>query len=251
MIVAGFDLHDEGGAGRRRRRSGETTTMKRRTFLKTALFAGAGSVLAAPRPVRGATVSVVAAGKPVVLCTWNFGASVTETAYAVLAGGGSVLDAVERAVRIPEDDPAITSVGRGGMPDRDGHLTLDAAIMDGLGNCGSVVFLEHILHPISVARLVMEKTPHVMLAGEGALQFALENGFKREDLLGENAKRAYREWLTKSGYATKPIDRDNHDTIGLLALDGRGGMAGACTTSGAAWKMRGRVGDSPLVGAGL
>ncbi len=123
--------------------------------------------------------------------------------------------------------------------------------MDGNGNCGSVVFLEHIMHPVSVARMVMEKTQHVMLAGDGALQFALENGFKKENLLTKESEAAYQEWLKTSSYKPPKVDEHNHDTIGLLALDGKGHMAGACTTSGMAWKIRGRVGDSPIIGAGL
>jgi len=122
--------------------------------------------------------------------------------------------------------------------------------MDQTGNCGSVSFLEDIMHPISVARLVMEKTPHVMLAGNGAQQFALKNGFKKENLLTERAEKRWQEWLEKSEY--KPIiNIENHDTIGLLALDKRGDISGACTTSGLSWKLHGRVGDSPVIGAGM
>jgi N4-(beta-N-acetylglucosaminyl)-L-asparaginase len=142
------------------------------------------------------------------------------------------------------------SVGLGGLPDREGKVTLDACIMDETGNCGSVSFLQHIKHPISVARKVMDETPHVMLSGEGALQFALEQGFPKEDLLTEKAEKRWREWLKESEY--KPIiNVENHDTIGLLALDKKGDISGACTTSGLSWKMHGRVGDSPVIGAGM
>src|SRR5699024_6667253 len=147
-------------------------------------------------------------------------------------------------------DPDERSVGYGGRPDRDGKVTLDACIMDENANIGSVAALEHIKHPISVARAVMEKTPHVMLVGEGALEFALANGFKKENLLTEKSKKEWEEWLKTSEY--KPVvNIENHDTIGMLALDASGNLSGACTTSGMAYKMHGRVGDSPIIGAGL
>jgi len=164
--------------------------------------------------------------------------------------GGRAIDAVEAGVMVPEADPKSNSVGYGGYPDRDGNVTLDACIMDEKGNCGSVSFLQHIMHPISVARKVMDKTPHVMLSGEGALKFALEQGFEKMDLLTAKAKTAYQKWL-KSGEEKPIINRENHDTIGLLAIDHKGNISGACTTSGVAWKLRGRVGDSPIIGAGM
>lgn len=171
-------------------------------------------------------------------------------AWKVLSNGGRALDAVEAGAKVPEGNPNETSVGLGGLPDRDGHVTLDACIMDEHGGCGSVAFLEHIVHPISVARLVMEKTPHVMLVGDGALKFALANGFERRKLLTKSSEKAWREWMKKSEY--KPvINVENHDTIGIIALDAHGNLSGACTTSGLAYKMRGRVGDSPIIGAGL
>ena len=122
--------------------------------------------------------------------------------------------------------------------------------MDHTGNCGSVSFLQNIKHPISVARKVMDDTPHVMLSGEGALQFALKNGFPKEDLLTDKARQRWEEWLKDAKY--QPIiNIENHDTIGLLAMDKKGDISGACTTSGLAWKMHGRVGDSPIIGAGM
>jgi L-asparaginase/N4-(beta-N-acetylglucosaminyl)-L-asparaginase len=188
--------------------------------------------------------------KPIVISTWNHGLPANEAAWKVLAANGRALDAVEQGVRITEADPKITSVGYGGLPDREGKVTLDACIMDEQGNCGSVAFLQHIKHPISVARLVMEKTPHVMLAGEGALQFALANGFKKENLLTKESEKAWKQWLKTAQY--KPIvNIENHDTISMLAIDKAGNMSGACTTSGMAWKMHGRVGDSPIIGASL
>jgi N4-(beta-N-acetylglucosaminyl)-L-asparaginase len=157
---------------------------------------------------------------------------------------------VEAGARVPEADPKNNSVGYGGAPDRDGRVTLDACIMDEFGNCGSVACLEHIMHPISVARKVMEKTPHVMLVGDGALQFALENGFTKQNLLTPESEKAWQEWLKTSQYAPV-INVENHDTIGMIAMDSNGNLSGACTTSGLAYKMHGRVGDSPIIGAGL
>lgn len=191
---------------------------------------------------------------PLVISTWNHGLAANAAAWDVLSKGGSALDAVERGVMVTESDPTNRSVGLAGMPDRDGHTTLDACIMDHESRCGSVAFLEHIEHPISVARKVMEETPHVMLVGEGAYQFAIEKGFPRREFLDEQSRaevrKAYEEWLKTSQY--KPvINRENHDTIGLVALDAQGNLSGACTTSGMAFKLHGRVGDSPIIGAGL
>lgn len=192
---------------------------------------------------------------PVIISTWNHGEPANAKAISVLDSGGSVLDAVEQAVMLSEADPTNQSVGLGGLPDRDGHVTLDACIMGPDGNAGSICFLENILHPISVARKVMEDTPHVILAGEGALQFALENGFKEQNLLTPESEKAWKKWLKESNYnpeanwENKP--NEFHDTIGLLAIDEKGDIAGACTTSGLGFKMRGRVGDSPIIGAGL
>jgi N4-(beta-N-acetylglucosaminyl)-L-asparaginase len=188
--------------------------------------------------------------KPIVLSTWNFGLEANVEAWKVLSKGGRALDAVEAGARVPEGDPKETSVGLGGLPDRDGKVTLDACIMDENGNCGSVAYLQHIVHPISVARKVMEKSPHVMLAGAGALQFALANGFKKEKLLTKDSEKTWKEWLKKAEY--KPVANiENHDTIGIIALDSAGNLSGACTTSGMAFKMHGRIGDSPIIGAGL
>jgi len=188
--------------------------------------------------------------KPVVISTWNHGMPANVEAWKILSSGGTALDAVEQGVRVPEADPQVMSVGFGGRPDRDGHVTLDACIMDHKGNAGSVSFLEHIKHPISVARLVMEKTPHVMLSGDGALAFALQNGFKKENLLTEEANRQWEVWKEQSDYRPE-VNIENHDTISMLALDQNGNLSGACTTSGLAYKMHGRVGDSPIIGAGM
>ncbi len=187
---------------------------------------------------------------PAVISTWAPNIKANVAAWQVLSAGGYALDAVEAGVRVPEADPNDTSVGYGGFPDRDGHVTLDACIMDEKGMAGCVTFLEHIMHAVSVARRVMEKTPHVILSGEGALQFALSQGFVKENLLTEKAKKALEEWRVESKY--KPIiNIERHDTIGMLALDTQRRLCGACSTSGAAFKMHGRVGDSPVIGAGL
>ncbi len=195
-------------------------------------------------------------GIPVVISTWNHGLAANEAAWQVLQKGGHSLDAVEAGVRIPEADPSVITVGFGGIPDRNGKVTLDACIMDEQGRAGSVAFLERIKHPISVARMVMEKTPHVMLTGKGAFDFAIQNGFKKENLLTPAAKRAWKRWLS-TDRTFRPVINienqiiDNHDTIGMLALDRNGRLCGACTTSGMGYKLHGRVGDSPIIGAGL
>jgi N4-(beta-N-acetylglucosaminyl)-L-asparaginase len=208
---------------------------------------------------------------PIVISTWGTGFEANKTAWKILSVGGRALDAVEEGVRTTEDS-INCCVGLGANPDRDGVVTLDASIMDEFFNCGSVAFLERIKHPISVARRVMEKTPHVMLVGSGAQQFAIAQGFPLEEKkLSSEAKKEYEKWLKTSEY--KPvinienqpprqegsIDHElrpevgpyNHDTIGMLAMDAKGNLSGSCTTSGMAFKMRGRVGDSPIIGAGL
>jgi N4-(beta-N-acetylglucosaminyl)-L-asparaginase len=202
---------------------------------------------------------------PIVISTWDQNVRANTAAWQVLGSGGKAVDAVETGVQIPEADPKDQSVGYGGLPDRDGKVTLDACIMDENGNCGAVMFLEGIMHPIKVARLVMEKTPHVQLVGEGALQFALANGFKIENLLTPESEQAWKKWVKEAKYDPMTIPKllekqstqntpgqvDNHDTIGMIAMDAAGDLSGACTTSGMAFKMRGRVGDSPIIGAGL
>ncbi|MBA2407425.1 MAG: N(4)-(beta-N-acetylglucosaminyl)-L-asparaginase [Chitinophagales bacterium] len=186
----------------------------------------------------------------IVLSTWKHGLNANVKAVEILNNGGRPVDAAQQGVMVVESDPTNTSVGLAGYPDRDGHVTLDACLMDEFGNAGSVTFLEGIEHPVSVARLVMDKTPHVMLSGEGALQFALLNGFTQRKGLSPQAKQAYAEWLKTSSY--KPTgEAKDHDTIGLILRDSRGNFSGACTTSGLAFKMHGRVGDSPIIGAGL
>ena len=226
----------------------------RRQFLQSSAILGmlgsaAPSLLASPSSSNGARV----------VSTWDFGVGANQAAWQVLAAGGSALDAVEAGARWAESELCNPTVGRCGNPDRDGVLSLDASIMNGDGRCGSVAALVDILHPITVARAVMEKTPHVMLVGEGAQQFAVQQGFERQNLLTPQAEQAWREWLKTEHYAPQinaerrgiPGDKDNHDTLGMIAIDASGQMAGACTTSGMAFKMHGRVGDSPIIGAGL
>lgn len=216
----------------------------RRKFLKLSALS------AAALPLTNSVAKSTTVNKPIVLSTWNFGMQANVEAWKILSANGRALDAVEAGARVPEGDPTETSVGLGGLPDRDGRVTLDACIMDEKGQCGAVLCLEHIVHPISVARLVMEKTPHVMLSGDGALQFALANGFKKEKLLTKESEKAWKQWLKTAQY--KPIANiENHDTIGIIALDANGDLSGACTTSGMAYKMHGRIGDSPIIGAGL
>lgn len=188
--------------------------------------------------------------KPIVVSTWTHGMDANKAAWEILSKGGTALDAVEAGVRVTESDPDNMSVGLGGLPDRDGIVTLDACIMNHKNQCGSVAFLQDIENPISVARKVMEETPHVMLAGRGAYEFAIEQGFEKTNLLTEKAKEAWEKWKEKSEYEPV-INRENHDTIGMLALDEAGNLSGACTTSGMAYKIHGRVGDSPIIGAGL
>jgi len=220
---------------------------KRRSFIQKIAGLGLAS-LAACKPLGASINPNKGARKPVILSTWD-NQPANNRAWEILSRGGRALDAVEQGVMITEADPNDTSVGYGGFPDRDGNVTLDACIMDEKGRCGAVAYLQHIMHPIQIARLVMDKTPHWMLVGDGALEFALAQGFKKENLLTPKAEAAWREWLKTSNY--KPISPENHDTIGMVALDQNGQLSGACTTSGAAWKMKGRVGDSPIIGAGL
>lgn len=209
-----------------------------------------------------AEAASAATDKAVIVSTWDFGAAANAAAFDRLRAGGSLLDAVEAGGRVPEADPNNHSVGYSGYPDRDGHVTLDAVIMDDAGRVGAVAALENTTHAISVARAVMERTPHTLLVGEGATRFARDQGFPQEKLLTPEAEAAWRDWLKTAhyqpqanieanGYAPMPSGPLNHDTIGILARDQSGRMAGGCTTSGMAFKLRGRVGDSPQVGCGL
>ena len=226
----------------------------RRAFIQKSAALGAGMVAAASCAPETASIPKVSKTSrttvPKVISTWNHGIPANEAAWEKLLAGGTALDAVEAGVKVVEADPQYTSVGYGGLPDREGKVTLDACIMDHLGNAGSVSFLQDIKHPISVARKVMEKTPHVMLVGKGARRFAVEEGFQPEDLLTAESRSAWQKWLETSEY--KPVANvENHDTIGMICQDNLGNLSASCTTSGMAYKMHGRVGDSPIIGAGL
>jgi isoaspartyl peptidase/L-asparaginase-like protein (Ntn-hydrolase superfamily) len=220
--------------------------MKRRNFIK------AGAVgLASPMLLAGNKEMKVNTNNPIVISTWLHGIPANESSIEVLKKNGSALDAVEAGVRVTEADAENQSVGLGGRPDSEGNVTLDACIMDSDGNAGSVGFLQNIKHPISVARKVMEETDHVMLAGKGALKFALSKGFKRENLLTEASRRGWLEWQKNNRIKDSWGPNDDHDTITSLAQDNNGNLSGACTTSGLAYKLHGRVGDSPIIGAGM
>ena len=186
---------------------------------------------------------------PLVIATWDV-KNATKKAWEIIQNNQSSIDAVEQGCMIEEANENGQSVGKGGLPDRDGNVTLDACIMNSKGDCGSVIFLKNIKHAISLARKVMEDTPHVMLAGIGAEEFAYSIGFKKENLLTKASKKAWENWKKTSKY--KPIiNIENHDPIGMLAIDNNGDISGGCTTSGLAYKMSGRVGDSPIIGSGL
>jgi|UniRef100_UPI00404811B9 N4-(beta-N-acetylglucosaminyl)-L-asparaginase len=225
---------------------------QRRKFIKQSLL---GSALLIPGlstlKAEASPIKKIAGTKPIILSTWNHGVPANADAWAKLKETGSILDAVEAGVRNTELDLENLSVGLQGLPDREGITTLDASIMLGDGSCGSVAFVRQVKHPISLARAVMEKTPHVMLAGEGARQFAIAQGFPmEEEKLSPKAQEEYDKWKVTSQY--KPIiNVENHDTIGMIGLDASGKLAGSCTTSGLAYKMHGRIGDSPIIGAGL
>ncbi|MEX2215357.1 MAG: isoaspartyl peptidase/L-asparaginase [Phycisphaeraceae bacterium] len=225
--------------------------------------------------------------KPIILATWSFGKKAVASGWPILSAGGSALDAVEQACITVESDPEVDSVGRGGLPDRTGRVSLDGCVMLSPSQCGSVCFIRRYNHPVSIARRVMERTPHVMLAGEGAEAFAAEQGFMQEELLTEAARAAWQrkmDELKKDGSNYERVaaaanreesselrvpgselagagiqnpepgthnPEPHHDTVGVLALDARGTLAGACSTSGLSLKLPGRVGDSPIIGHGL
>lgn len=217
--------------------------MKRRDFIKTSAIG-----LAAPSAVFGGTKMSTNKNDPIILSTWSHGLPANDAGLEVFQKGGNAMDAAEAGARIPEADPKSTSVGFGGLPDEQGNVTLDACVMDSTGNAGSVAFIQNIKHPVSVARKVMEETKHVMLVGEGARQFAVSQGFEEMDLLTEGSKKEWEKWKKKR---REMRPHETHDTISVLAQDNNGDLAGACTTSGWAYKMHGRVGDSPIIGAGL
>ena len=217
--------------------------MKRRDFFKASAIG-----LASHKSIIKANQIKISKNSPVILSTWNFGLKANIDAEKALENGGNAMDAAEKGAMNAEADEENTSVGIGGSPDEKGNVTLDACVMDSSGNAGSVAFLQNIKHPVSVARKVMEETKHVMLVGEGARQFAVSNGFKEIDLLTKKSKKEWEKWLKTRREMTP---HETHDTISVLVQDKEGDLAGACTTSGWAYKMHGRVGDSPIIGSGL
>lgn len=183
------------------------------------------------------------------ISTWKT-TEANQKAGQMLDKGEHALDAAVAGVAIEEENPKNTTVGYGGAPDRTGKVTLDACVMNHLGDCGSVVAVENIVNVARLAKDVMEKTPHVMLSGKGAEEFAISQGYKKTDLLTDQSKKEWEEWLKDQDY--RPIiNIENHDTIGMLCIDKNNNLSGACTTSGLAYKMKGRVGDSPIIGSGL
>tara|TARA_B100000768_G_scaffold114890_1_gene106332 strand:- start:2157 stop:3155 length:999 start_codon:yes stop_codon:yes gene_type:complete len=186
-----------------------------------------------------------------VISTWNAGLQANKVAFGVLENNGVALDAIEKGLNVTESDVENTSVGIGGLPDANGDVTLDACIMDHEFNCGSVSYLKNIENPISVARKVMEDTPHVMLSGKGAYDFAIQKNFKHKELLTEISKKKWEEWKLENKNVLPVINHENHDTIAMIALDEKGNLSTGCTTSGWAYKLGGRVGDSPIIGAGV
>ena len=222
--------------------------MKRRDFIKTgaiSIVASSSILTQCDNPIKKIK------NDPIVLSTWDHGIPANKAAMDIINNNGSSLDAVEAGVRVTEADPSSQSVGIGGRPDADGYVTLDACIMDSFGNAGSVAFLRDIKHPISVARKVMEETDHVMLVGDGAKKFALMNGFKEENLLTDKSREEWMQWKKDNSIKDSWGPNEEHDTISTLARDSDGNLAGACTTSGLAYKLHGRVGDSPIIGAGM
>jgi N4-(beta-N-acetylglucosaminyl)-L-asparaginase len=213
--------------------------------------------------------------EPIILATWSFGKRATTAGWPYLSGpNGSSLDAVEQACRAVESDLEVTSVGRGGLPDRSGEVSLDAAIMQSPSRCGSVCYLRRFEHPASIARMVMERLRIVMLAGDGADRFALRQGLTPVDLLTDAANERWRKWAEEhpdvqcrddapfrppaNHEELSPTADDEslphnryHDTVGVLAIDCNGALSGACSTSGLPFKPPGRVGDSPIIGHGL
>ena len=223
----------------------------------------------------------LAGHRPCIASTWSFAARGNASAWSALAAGGDPLDAVLEACRVAEEDPGVDSVGFGGLPDADGHVTLDGCVMRSPSECGSACGLRRHLHPARVARWVMERTPHVMLVGESADAFADAQGEARRELVSPEARAKWERWRAGAGSPSdaaaqamdrslRPVDSGlpgagalfgrhasnerrwhAHDTIGSLAIGADGRLAGACSTSGTPWKVPGRVGDSPIIGHGL
>ncbi|MGB1449901.1 MAG: isoaspartyl peptidase/L-asparaginase family protein [Flavobacteriaceae bacterium] len=223
--------------------------MKRRSFLHKASLAGLVPALLPKRVLGNAPHFGTIKNDPIAICTWNF-KQANAAAGQALSEGKDALTAAILAAQVEEENPANSTVGFGGAPDRDGQVTLDACVMDHKGNCGAVLAVENVVHVASLARDVMEKTPHVMLSGKGAETFAREQNYPNTPLLTPAAKAAWEEWKKTEQY--QPIiNIENHDTIGILCRDKEGNISGACSTSGLGYKMKGRIGDSPIIGSGL
>ncbi len=225
---------------------------RRRFVASTALAVAGATALPAGRGAERAP-RTKAGERPLIVSTWDFGRAANDAALQVLLAGGTILDAVEQGIWVTES-AGNPSVGLSGGPNAAGVVQLDACIMSGPGHrAGSVAALEGIRHPISAARRVMEKTPHVMLVGEGARMFALEEGLESVD---PHSEERYEAWRQKRAATKRPAplpaaNRKNHDTIALLVLAADGNLAGGCSTSGLSGKLPGRVGDSPIIGSGL
>ncbi|MFT5109114.1 MAG: N4-(beta-N-acetylglucosaminyl)-L-asparaginase [Verrucomicrobiales bacterium] len=220
--------------------------MKKRPKLTRRSFVSLAAGIGAAATTTKAYAEPAAGKAPLFVSTWPFGKPANEKALATLKSGSSLLDAVEQGIRLTESDADNTSVGIGGIPNAEGVVQLDACIMDGPEHrCGSVAAIEGIAHPITAARRVMEKTPHVLLVGDGAKKFALQQGLEPAELLTEKRLEAWRKWREENHPA------DNHDTIALVGLGTDGNLAGGCSTSGYGYKLPGRVGDSPIIGSGL
>lgn len=227
-----------------------SNTIKRRSLLKLfPAYIVAPAIIVSTAKVAGcASAPISNAGKTVILSTWN-NQKANNLAAAAAKKGKNTIDSIVEGISHVESDIEDMSVGKGGRPDREGDVTLDSCIMDHEGNAGGVCFMKDIEHPIQVARDVMYHTPHVLLAGEGATNFALSRGYSKTNLLTEAGAKALEEWKVESKYQPIP-NIEQHDTIGMIGIHG-GKIGGGCSTSGLAFKMQGRVGDSPIIGAGL
>ena len=223
--------------------------MKRRSFIHKIALAGAAPAFLPKTSFAHTSNAALIMNNPIAICTWNF-VQANATAGKALMNGDNALNAAILAARVEEENPENSTVGLGGAPDRDGQVSLDACVMDHQGNCGAVLAVENVIHVAALARDVMTKTPHVMLSGKGAELFAREQNYPSTPLLTPKAKKAWEKWKETKKY--QPIiNKENHDTIGVLCRDKEGNISGACSTSGLGYKMKGRIGDSPIIGSGL
>lgn len=223
--------------------------MKRRSFIQKAALASAVQAFYPKTSFQKKPDLNHITNDSIAICTWNF-RDANAAAAKALEEGKEALSAAILAAQVEEENPNNTTVGYGGTPDRDGQVTLDACVMDHHGNCGAVLAVENVVHVAALARDVMEKTPHVMLSGKGAERFAQKQNYPSTSLLTPEAKKAWNSWKKERQYRPK-INIENHDTIGVLCRDQKGNISGACSTSGLGYKMKGRIGDSPIIGAGL